>query len=94
MPSLRHLTYDIETGPGGPEVGAFFDLDGTLVAGFSAIAFLRDRLTSGDLTLQDLADVALAGLSFRREGLGFSGLMAASWATNAFSSDGFFLSAV
>jgi len=73
----RRLTYDIDTGPEGPEVGAFFDLDGTLVAGFSAVAFLRDRLASGDLTFQDMADVALAGLSFRREGLGFSGLMAA-----------------
>ena len=72
----RRLSFDIDTGPEGPQVGAFFDLDGTLVAGFSAIAFLRDRLASGDLTLQDMADVALAGLSFRREGLGFSGLMA------------------
>ncbi len=73
----RHLTYDIETGPEGPAIGAFFDLDGTLVAGFSAIAFLRDRLVSGRLGVQDLADVVLAGVSFRREGLGFSGLMAA-----------------
>ena len=71
------LSYDVDTGPEGPKVGAFFDLDGTLVAGFSVVAFLRDRLSSGDLTLQDLTDVTLAGLSFRREGLGFSGLMAA-----------------
>jgi putative phosphoserine phosphatase/1-acylglycerol-3-phosphate O-acyltransferase len=34
----------IEVGPEGPTVGAFFDLDGTLVKGFTALAFLREEL--------------------------------------------------
>jgi putative phosphoserine phosphatase/1-acylglycerol-3-phosphate O-acyltransferase len=71
------LTYSIETGPSGPEVGAFFDLDGTLVAGFSALAFVRDRIASGHITIQDIADVGISAVSFRRSGLGFSGMMAA-----------------
>ena len=31
----------IEAGPQGPSVGAFFDLDGTLVAGYTAATVLR-----------------------------------------------------
>ncbi len=29
---------EIEASPEGPQVGAFFDLDGTLVAGFTGVA--------------------------------------------------------
>lgn len=34
----------IESGPQGPEVGAFFDLDGTLVAGYTAATFFGEKL--------------------------------------------------
>ncbi len=71
------LTYSIVTGPIGPEVAAFFDLDGTLVSGFSALAFVRDRVASGHMTLQDIADLGFSAVSFRRGGVGFSGMMAA-----------------
>src|SRR5256886_12430680 len=35
------LTREIDEGPAGPAVGALFDPDGTLLAGFSAAAFPR-----------------------------------------------------
>ena len=35
------VTYDIEQLPEGPRIGAFFDFDGTLIAGFSATVFLK-----------------------------------------------------
>ena len=35
----QRLTEEIRQGPSGPKVGAFFDLDRTLLAGFSAGAF-------------------------------------------------------
>jgi putative phosphoserine phosphatase / 1-acylglycerol-3-phosphate O-acyltransferase len=35
---------EVDASPEGPEIGAFFDLDGTLVAGFTATAHTRDRL--------------------------------------------------
>jgi putative phosphoserine phosphatase / 1-acylglycerol-3-phosphate O-acyltransferase len=35
---------EIEAGPEGPGVGAFFDLDGTLVAGYTVAAVTKDRL--------------------------------------------------
>ena len=40
------LTREILSGPAGPKVGAFFDLDQTLLAGFSAGALLRERYLS------------------------------------------------
>jgi HAD superfamily hydrolase (TIGR01490 family) len=38
------LTGGILRGPAGPEIGAFFDFDGTIIHGFSAGAFYRDRI--------------------------------------------------
>jgi putative phosphoserine phosphatase / 1-acylglycerol-3-phosphate O-acyltransferase len=35
---------EVDASPEGPEIGAFFDLDGTLVAGFTAAAHTVDRL--------------------------------------------------
>ncbi len=75
------LTREIDEGPGGPAVGAFFDVDGTLIAGFSAVAFLRDRLTSGQMRARDLADAVLSTVRFELGRVGFSGLIAstAAW---------------
>ncbi len=60
----EQLTREIRTGPSGPQIGAFFDLDQTLFAGFSATAFTRDQLSSGRLKPRDLLDTARATLSF------------------------------
>src|SRR4029077_14784254 len=35
---------EVDASPPGPSIGAFFDLDGTLVAGFTVAAVTRDRL--------------------------------------------------
>ena len=35
---------EVDASPEGPRIGAFFDLDGTLVAGFTVAAVTRDRL--------------------------------------------------
>ena len=40
---------EIEASPAGPEVGAFFDLDGTLVAGFTGVIMTQDRLRRGQM---------------------------------------------
>jgi len=39
---LSALLAEIAAGPEGPEIGAFFDFDGTLIAGYSAEAFVLD----------------------------------------------------
>ena len=37
----------VYAGPEGPQVAAFFDFDGTLIHGFSAVDFYLDRIRSG-----------------------------------------------
>jgi putative phosphoserine phosphatase/1-acylglycerol-3-phosphate O-acyltransferase len=64
----------------GPGVGAFFDLDQTLLAGFSATAFFRERLTSGRMSPREIGDSLRASMSFALGRTGFSGLMTASTA--------------
>ena len=79
-----HVTREIAEGPTGPRVAALFDVDGTLIAGFSAVAFLRDRVTSGRMGLGELGEALLASAQFGLGRLGFSGLIAATarWLAN------------
>jgi putative phosphoserine phosphatase/1-acylglycerol-3-phosphate O-acyltransferase len=58
------LTHEIRTGRSGPKVGAFFDLDQTLLAGFSATAFFRERLLSGRMGPRELAESFMGAVSF------------------------------
>lgn len=74
----EQLTQEIRTGPSGPRVGAFFDLDQTLFAGFSATAFTRDQLVSGRLSPRDLLDSVRATLSFSFGKMGFSSFVTAT----------------
>ena len=74
----QQLTHEIRTGPSGPHVGAFFDLDQTLFAGFSATAFTRDQFTSGRLSPSDLTDSLRATLSFAFGRTGFSTFVSAT----------------
>lgn len=54
---------EIMAGPSGPEVGAFFDLDGTLVAGFTAVMLTQERLLRRDMGVGELLSMVLAGLN-------------------------------
>ena len=40
---------EIMASPPGPKIGAFFDLDGTLVAGFTAVILTQERLRRRDM---------------------------------------------
>ena len=80
MPLHADLTREIREGPSGPKVGAFFDLDRTLLAGFSGVAFLRERVASGRVSPRELADTLLGSLSFVLGRTGFSGLLGATTA--------------
>ena len=73
-----HLKRVLEEGPAGPRVGAFFDLDGTLIAGFSAVAFLRDRMRTGQVGATEAVDTILSMARFQLGQVGFSGLIGAT----------------
>ena len=74
------LTEEIRSGPSGPKVGAFFDLDQTLLAGFSASAFLRERVMSGRMAPREMLESTAGIVGFGLGRIGFSGLMAATTA--------------
>ncbi len=54
---------EIMASPPGPEIGAFFDLDGTLVAGFTAIILTQERLRRRDMGVGELFSMVTAGLN-------------------------------
>jgi putative phosphoserine phosphatase / 1-acylglycerol-3-phosphate O-acyltransferase len=59
----------------GPQVGAFFDLDGTLVAGFTAVIMTRERLRSRDMGVGELISMVAAGLNHQLGRLEFEDLI-------------------
>src|SRR3979411_1586326 len=54
---------EILSSPPGPKVGAFFDLDGTLVAGFTAVILTQERLRRRDMGVGELLSMVQAGLN-------------------------------
>ncbi|MGV0794170.1 HAD-IB family hydrolase [Mycolicibacterium sp. XJ1819] len=54
---------EIEASPSGPRVGAFFDLDGTLVAGFTGVIMTRDRLRHRQMSVGEFIGMVQAGLN-------------------------------
>src|SRR6202042_2217819 len=56
---------EVAAGPQGPDVGAFFDLDGTLVAGYTAAAQTRDRLRHRDLRVVEFLTIVELAVQFR-----------------------------
>ena len=55
MPSRRELTQEIDRSPNGPKTGAFFDVDRTLIAGFSAAGFMKDKFANEGFSLGSTA---------------------------------------
>ena len=76
----ERLTAEIRSGPSGPKVAALFDLDQTLLAGFSATSFMQERFLTGRMAPREVVGTLLGGLSFAVGRTGFSGLMAATTA--------------
>jgi len=71
----KDVIENIERAPAGPQIGAFFDFDGTLIAGFSATVFLKEQLRRGDLSAYEFFEMVAAVTQFSLGGMGFSGLM-------------------
>jgi putative phosphoserine phosphatase/1-acylglycerol-3-phosphate O-acyltransferase len=74
------VTREVRLAPKGPKVGAFFDVDRTLLAGFSANAFFRERLLSGRMAPKELIDTVRGATGYLLGRTGFSGLMSATTA--------------
>lgn len=69
------LLDEIERGPAGPQIGAFFDVDRTLIAAFSAVEFLRDGWRTGLISPGDFAEAVVTAARFQLGQVGFSGFV-------------------
>jgi len=76
MSNIQQLLQDIKDSPKGPRIAAIFDFDGTLIAGYSATAFVREQLKRGDLSARQFVELMRAMTSFGLGNIGFSGMMA------------------
>jgi HAD superfamily hydrolase (TIGR01490 family) len=65
----------IAAGPSGPEVGAFFDCDGTLVAGFTAAAHASDRIRRGQARIGEVFGVVEASVRYKLGRMQFERLL-------------------
>lgn len=61
--------------PDGPQVGALFDFDGTLISGYSAIAFIEEQVKRGHVSPRELVELVSVMASFGFGMMGFSALM-------------------
>ncbi|MDQ6835355.1 MAG: HAD-IB family hydrolase [Actinomycetota bacterium] len=62
MTALDAMVAEVKRAPAGPQLGAFFDVDGTVIDGFSALAFYRHRARSFDIGLSEAARTLAFGL--------------------------------
>lgn len=75
MSGLRDPLRQIAASPAGPAVGAFFDCDGTLVAGFTAAAHASDRIRRGQARIGEVLGVVEASLRYKLGRMQFERLM-------------------
>lgn len=99
MADIEWLIEQIENAPEGPEVGAFFDFDGTLIAGYSAAAFFKYRLRRGEISVGEVVKTVAESINVERRGHDVSEMMRVgvqgqagreaeemdAWARNVFS---------
>jgi len=58
------ITAEVMAGESGPHIGAFFDLDKTLIKGFSAKDFFKARILSGKITSKEVVAQFAGVLSY------------------------------
>ncbi|MGV9869325.1 HAD family hydrolase, partial [Rhodococcus koreensis] len=75
MSDLRSLHDDIAAAVPGPATLAAFDLDGTLISGYSASVVYRDRLRRFDISVAELLRTTNAAVETRFRGADVGNLM-------------------
>jgi len=78
MQQHQDLIAEVMQSPTGPEIGAFFDFDGTLISGYSAVTFIQEQVKRGNLSVRELMELVSAMVSFGIGRMGFSAMMIAA----------------
>ncbi len=79
--SYHNVVAEIENLPDGPEIGALFDFDGTIISGYSAVTFIREQLKRGQLSPREFVELVSVMASF---GIGILGFPALALAASQF----------
>ena len=69
-----HLT-EVLASEEGPHIGALFDFDGTIIAGYSATAMLREKFQRGEMGAEEIIETLNVMAQYSLGQMGFSGLM-------------------
>ena len=69
---------EVELSPEGPHIGAFFDFDGTIIYGYSAITYLREQIRRGDVKPRQLLEIVGTMTNFGLGNMGFSAMMSST----------------
>lgn len=64
MPTRRELTKEIDRSPEGSKTAAFFDVDRTILAGFSAMGFIKEKVSTEGLSLSNMFEAAKGTIRF------------------------------
>ena len=75
MADIEWLLEQIDNAPEGPQVAAFFDFDGTLIAGYSAAAFFTYRLKKRQISTKELMRTIAESVNVERRGRDVTELM-------------------
>lgn len=72
------ITKEVNQSPEGPQIGAFFDFDGTIIYGYSATTYLREQVLRGDVKPRHLVELVATMTNFGLGNMAFSAMMSAT----------------
>jgi putative phosphoserine phosphatase/1-acylglycerol-3-phosphate O-acyltransferase len=78
MPPHQDIVAEVLNLPDGPQIGALFDFDGTIISGYSAVAFMEEQIKRGHLSPREVVELVSAMASFGLGSMGFSAMMIAA----------------
>ncbi len=76
--AYQNVTEEIERLPDGPQIGALFDFDGTIISGYSIFAFFEEQLKRGHMSPRDVVELVTVIASYGIGVLGYPALMLAA----------------
>ena len=75
MDLYSKVTKEVDSLPEGPQIGAFFDFDGTVIHGYSASVYLREQVKRGDIKPKQLVELGKVMAQFGLGNMNFSGML-------------------
>ncbi len=75
MDLYSKVVREVNSLPDGPQIAAFFDFDGTVIYGYSAITYLREQVKRGDIKPKQLVELGKVMAQFGLGSMNFSGLL-------------------